>query len=66
MVIPRKTGNTELDSVKSVKAFLELSPGQVLSADGAGVFTGDSQEGHAKVLSRAAQHLRLGDEVLAC
>lgn len=34
-VIPLKAGNTELHSMKSIKAFLELSPGQVLRADGA-------------------------------
>lgn len=34
-VIPLKAGNTELHSVKSIRAFLELSPGQVLGADGA-------------------------------
>lgn len=33
--IPLKAGNTELHSVKSIRAFLELSPGQVLGADGA-------------------------------
>lgn len=49
-----------------VRAFLELSPGQVLSADGAGVFIRESQEGNAKVLSRGAQHPGLGDEGLAC
>lgn len=32
-VIPLKAGNTELHSMKSIKAFLELSPGQVLRAD---------------------------------
>lgn len=34
-VIPLKAGNTELHSMKSIKALLELSPGQVLRADGA-------------------------------
>lgn len=34
-VFPLKAGNTELHSMKSIKAFLELSPGQVLRADGA-------------------------------
>lgn len=34
-VIPLKAGNTELHSMKSIRAFLELSPGQVLRADGA-------------------------------
>lgn len=34
-LIPLKAGNTELHSMKSIKAFLELSPGQVLKADGA-------------------------------
>lgn len=33
-VIPLKAGNTELHSMKSIRAFLELSPGQVLRADG--------------------------------
>lgn len=33
--IPLKAGNTELHSVKSIRAFLELSPGQVLGTDGA-------------------------------
>ena len=33
-VIPSKAGNTEPHSMKSIKAFLELSPGQVLGADG--------------------------------
>lgn len=65
-VIPLKAGNTELCSMKSVRAFLELSPGQVLSADEAGVFIRESQEGNAKVLSQGAQHPGLGDEVLAC
>lgn len=34
-VIPSKAGNTEPHGMKSVRAFLELSPGQVLGADGA-------------------------------
>lgn len=34
-LIPLKAGDTELHSMKSIKAFLELSPGQVLKADGA-------------------------------
>lgn len=65
-VIPLNAGNTELHSMKSSKAFLKPSPGQVLSADGAGVFIGESQEGNAKGLSRGAQHPGLGEEVLAC
>lgn len=32
-VFPLKAGNTVLHSMKSIKAFLELSPGQVLKAD---------------------------------
>lgn len=32
-VIPLKAGNTGLHSMKSIKAFLELSPGQVLRAE---------------------------------
>ena len=32
-VIPSKAGNTEPHGMKSVRAFLELSPGQVLGAD---------------------------------
>lgn len=34
-VILLKADNIELHSMKSIKAFLELSPGQVLRADGA-------------------------------
>lgn len=65
-VIPLKAGNTELHSMKSIRAFLELSPGQVLRADGAGVFIREFQKGNAKVLSWGGQHLGLGEEVLAC
>lgn len=32
-VMPLKAGNTELHSMRLIKAFLELSPGQVLRAD---------------------------------
>lgn len=34
-VIPLKASNTELHSMKSIKAFLQLSPGHVLTVDGA-------------------------------
>lgn len=34
-VLHLKAGNTELPSMKSIRAFLDLSPGQVLRADGA-------------------------------
>lgn len=34
-MIPLKAGNIEPHSMKSIRAFLELSPGQVLRADGA-------------------------------
>ena len=64
--MPLKAGNTELHGMKSIEAFLELSPGQVLGADGAGELIRETQEGNAKVLPWGAQHRGLGEEALAC